>query len=61
MASDGRMAQPETVEMAKEHGTITRDELLARLQDARLAIVYVLPKEAFQDGHQIQALARHIV
>ena len=30
---------------------ISRDEIRTRLQDARLAIVYVLPKEAFEDGH----------
>ena len=30
---------------------ITRDELRARLADARLAIVNVMPKETFRDGH----------
>ena len=42
---------PESIEMPKEHATIAHDELLARLQDPRLAIVYVLPKETFRDGH----------
>ena len=37
--------------MPNEHATIAHDELLARLQDARLAIVNVMPYEMFRDGH----------
>ena len=31
--------------------TITREEILARLNDPSLLLVNVMPKEAFEDGH----------
>ena len=50
---------------------ISRDELLARLQDRTLVIVNVMPKETFADGHipgsinlpvaEIESCARQLI
>jgi len=45
------MAKPQTLELAHEYSMISRDEILARLEDRALAIVDVMPKETFADGH----------
>lgn len=45
------MANPQAHEMAHQHSTISREEILERLQDRALAIVNVMPKETFADGH----------
>jgi len=45
------MAKPQTLEPAREYSMISRDEILARLEDRALAIVDVMPKETFADGH----------
>jgi len=37
--------------MAHQHLTISREEILERLQDRALAIVNVMPKETFAEGH----------
>jgi len=45
------MANPQAHEMAHQHLTISREEILERLQDRALAIVNVMPKETFAEGH----------
>jgi len=45
------MAKQQTVDPAHEYATISRDEILARLQDRALAIVDVLPPESYKAGH----------
>ena len=45
------MAKPQTLKAASEPSTISRDELLARLEDRALVIVNVMPKETFVEGH----------
>jgi ArsR family transcriptional regulator len=45
------MAKPQAQGMAHEHSPISREEILARLQDRALAIVNVMPKETFTEGH----------
>ncbi|MGH7886902.1 MAG: rhodanese-like domain-containing protein [Candidatus Binatia bacterium] len=45
------MAKQQTLATAHEFATISRDELIARLQDHALAIVDVMPRETFADGH----------
>jgi rhodanese-related sulfurtransferase len=45
------MAKPQTQEPGHEYATICREEILARLQDHALAIVDVMPRETFADGH----------
>jgi ArsR family transcriptional regulator len=45
------VAKPQTLELAHEDSTISREELLARLQDRALAIVNVLPKATYDEGH----------
>ena len=45
------MAKQQVEEPAHEYRIISRAELLARLQDRALAIVDVMPKETFADGH----------
>jgi rhodanese-related sulfurtransferase len=45
------MAKPQTQEMVHEHSPISREELLARLQDRALTILNVMPKETFAEGH----------
>lgn len=45
------MAKQQIEETSHEYSTIARGELLARLQDRALAIVDVMPRETFADGH----------
>ena len=45
------MANPQTQGMVHEHSPISREEILARLQDRALVIVNVMPKETFTEGH----------
>jgi len=45
------MAKPQTVEPAHEYATISREEILARLQDRALALVNVMPADTFKAGH----------
>jgi len=42
------MAKPQTIELAREYSTISREEILARLQDRALAIVNVMPPDSFK-------------
>jgi ArsR family transcriptional regulator len=45
------MAKPATVESHEKYPTISRDEILARLQDRALALVNVMPADTFNAGH----------
>jgi rhodanese-related sulfurtransferase len=45
------MAKQQTTVLAHEYATISREEILARLQDRALAIVDVLPSESYKAGH----------
>jgi len=45
------MAKPQVSEASSQHSTISRDELLARLEDRALVIVNVMQKETFAEGH----------
>ena len=45
------MVKAELTEVADLSQKISRDELIARLQDHALAIVDVMPRETFADGH----------
>ena len=45
------MAKPQTIELAREYSTISREEILARLQDRAPAIVNVMPPGSFKAGH----------
>ena len=45
------MAKPQTTDSPNERQTISRDELLARLEDRALVILDVMPKETYADGH----------
>ena len=45
------MAKPQIEGPTHEYSIIARDELIARLQDHALAIVDVMPRETFADGH----------
>jgi len=45
------MAKPQTKEPTNERRTISREEILTRLQDRALVIVDVTPKEAYADAH----------
>ena len=45
------MAKPQTQEPGHAHSTISREEIFTRLHDPTLAIVDVLPRETFADGH----------
>ena len=45
------MAKLQTEAPGHEHATISREEILARLQDHGLAIVDVMPRETYADGH----------
>ena len=45
------MAKPQTTDLASELRTISREEIMARLQDRALVIVNVMPKETYADGH----------
>ena len=50
------MARLLSTEPSIEHGTISRDELRARLRDRSLIILDVLPKEAYAEAHIAGAL-----
>ncbi|HEX9452713.1 MAG TPA: rhodanese-like domain-containing protein [Candidatus Binatia bacterium] len=45
------MAKPETNPPEVKCSTISREEIVARLQDPTLAIVNVMPKATYDDGH----------
>lgn len=45
------MAKPQTSEPALEYTTISREEIVARLQDRALAIVSVMPPDSFNAAH----------
>jgi len=45
------MANPQTAQAPSEYRTISREEILARLQDRALAIVNVMPADSFKAGH----------
>lgn len=45
------MAKPQTQEPTREYSTISREEILARLQDRALEIVNVMPPDSFKAGH----------
>jgi rhodanese-related sulfurtransferase len=45
------MAIPQTVARSHEYATISREEILARLQDRALALVNVMPADSFKAGH----------
>lgn len=45
------MAKPTIVESHEKYPTISREEILARLQDRALAIVNVMPPDSFKAGH----------
>ena len=65
------MANPQTQGMVHEHSPISREEILARLQDRALVIVNVMPKETFTERHipgslslpvaSIEARARQVI
>jgi rhodanese-related sulfurtransferase len=45
------LAKAETRHSAAREHTISRQEILARLQDPSLVLVNVMPKETFEAGH----------
>ena len=45
------MAKQQTVASTHEYAPISREELLARLQDRALAVVNVMPPDSFRAGH----------
>ena len=45
------MAKPQVSDASDQHTTISRDELLARLEDRALVIINVMPKETFAECH----------
>ena len=45
------VVKAELTELADRLSTISREEILARLRDRALAIVDVMPRETFADGH----------
>ncbi|MSP37357.1 MAG: rhodanese-like domain-containing protein [Deltaproteobacteria bacterium] len=45
------MAKPQIQEPIHEYSTISREEILARLQDRALALVNVMPVDSFRAGH----------
>ena len=45
------MVKPQSMEKIPSEHAISRDELMARLQDRALVIVNVMPKETYADGH----------
>ena len=64
------MAKVQTKESATPAHTISREEILSRLQDSAFALVNVMPKETFEAGHiphsinlpaaEIEAKARRV-
>lgn len=65
------MSKPQSTASPSDHQTISRDELHARLEDRALAILDVMPKETYADGHipgsinlplaEIEAKARQLI
>ena len=65
------MVKPQTIEAAHVYSTISREEILARLQDRALAIVDVLPPASYKAGHipgsinlpvaDVETQARHLL
>ena len=65
------MDEPESSQSGAAYATISREEILARLQDRTLAIVNVMPKATYDDGHipgsinlpiaEIAAQARRVI
>lgn len=65
------MAKPQIQEPTHEYSTISREEILARLQDRALAIVNVMPPDSFKAGHipgsinlpvaDVETRARHLL
>jgi rhodanese-related sulfurtransferase len=65
------MAKPQTLKAPSEHLAISRDELLARLEDRALVIVNVMPRQTYEEGHipgsinlpvaEIEAKARQLI
>jgi rhodanese-related sulfurtransferase len=65
------MAKPQTLKAASEPSTISREEILARLEDRALVIVNVMPRETFIECHipgsinlpvaEIEAKARQLI
>lgn len=45
------MAKPQTEEPTNERRTISREEIVTRLQDRALVILNVMPKETYTDAH----------
>ena len=45
------MAKPQVQGSAHGYTAISRDEILARLQDRALAVVNVMPLDSFKSGH----------
>jgi len=45
------VAKPRIEERVNRHSEISREEILARLQDRALAIVNVMPPDSFKAGH----------
>jgi len=45
------MAKPLATPALDQHRMISREEILARLQDRALAIVNVMPADSFKAGH----------
>ena len=45
------MVKAELKETAHQYVTISREEILARLQDRALALVNVMPADSFNAGH----------
>ena len=65
------MVKPQSTEKIPGVRTISRDELMARLEDRALVILNVMPKETYADGHipgsislpvaEIEAKARALI
>jgi rhodanese-related sulfurtransferase len=63
--------EPESSQSRAADSTISREEIVARLQDRTLAIVNVMPKATYDDGHipgsinlpvaEIAAQARRVI
>lgn len=65
------MVKPQSTEKIPDERTISRDEIMARLEDRALVVLNVMPKETFADGHipgsinlpvaEIEAKARALI
>jgi len=45
------MVKPQSMELAGEYATISRQEIAARAQDRAWVLVDVMPRESFQAAH----------